>query len=739
MSAICFSAHAARAARHLGLLLSALFFASYPACAGTDADGTATPDGKTVLTQSDGKTATQSTEEQPEEYKNWIELGVGGNIINGDVPQFKQEHRLSGDVFGGIQDFHLERSLGKATLTVDGHALFDTGDYDVKLDLSQPGLGYIRGGFTQFRSWYDDNGGFSPSPGLQWVPPRYHELTLDRGIAWVELGLRMPNLPEITIGYSREYRDGTKDSTSWGDTNLTGIPTTVPTRKIAPAFRNIDETRDIFHFDIAKTFGDTDVDLGMRYEHNNNDDRLQLERGADQTPPIVLPPGQQRFITQHDVSDLDLFNGHVITETRFTDNFWFTAGYSYTTLGSDLSGTRIIGTDYNSIFVSPLPVSQRFDEGFLALAGMSEVSDHVFNANFLWMPIKDLTLLTGFRYTHEDQDSSAAFIGTTVPSTGAAATLEPTLEDTSQEFDNFAERFEARYAGINNWLFWAEGEWTEETGNVHEHSVVSGALAALLNKDTSLLGQKYAVGANWYAMPNLSFSGEYYYKAAEYDNHFENDFGGGQRLQNQDWSTNDFNIRMTYRPNIPAPLGTLSATTRYDYMQTLISGMWSLDGLGTRLDEEHTALITSHVIGETLTWSPLARLYLQGTLSYVLDETKTPASNIIITSNEPTVLNFQNDYWTVTGGAGFIIDNKTDFHADYMYYRANDYVNNILASLPYGEGVKEHTVSASVSRQLTPNIRLMFRYAFFHYTDETYGGHNDYNAHSFFSSLQYRF
>jgi hypothetical protein len=721
MSAVCcFSAGRGQFARNLALFLCAVACANYSLRAGVTADGTATVDGKSVLPT--------TTEEQPKEYNNWIELGIGGNIINGDAAQFKQEHRISGDVFGGIQDLHLEQTVGKnATLTVDGHAIFDNDDYDVKIDLSQPGLGYIRGGYTEFRSWYDDNGGFAPGDGGTWIPPRFHELTLDRGIAWVELGLRMPDWPEITIHYSHEFRDGDKDSTSWGDTT-----TPAGTRKIAPAFRNIDETRDILSFDASKTFGNTDIDLGMRYEHNNNDDRLQLQRGVGNS-------ATHRFITQNDKSDLDLFNGHMITETRFSDTFWFTAGYSYTTLGSDLSGTRIIGTDYNSMFISPLSVLQRRDEGFLNLAGTSEVSDHLFNANLYWMPIKDLTLLSGFRYTHENQDSDATYIGTTVLGTNHTVTFEPTSADTWQDFDNYAERFEARYTGINNWIFWGEGQWTEECGNVREHSIVDGSVDAMLNKDTSLLGQKYTIGANWYTLPNLSFSGEYYYQAAEYDNHFKEDLGGGQRLQSQDWSTNDFNIRMTYRPNIPAPLGTLSATTRYDYMQTLISGMWSVDGLGTRLADEHTALITSSIIGETLTWNPLARLYLQGTLSYVFDDTKTPASNIIVTDSEPTVLNFQSDYWTVTGGTGFIIDNKTDFHADYTYYRANDYVNNIEVGMPYGMGATEHTVSASVSRQLSPSVRLMLRYAFFHYTDETSGGHNNYNAHSFFSSLQYRF
>jgi hypothetical protein len=93
------------------------------------------------------------------------------------------------------------------------------------------------------------------------------------------------------VRYTHEFRDGQKDSTMWGDTNLTGIGVT---RKIAPAFRNIDETRDIFTFDLSKTIGNTDVVLGMRYEHDKNNYSLNMIRGAGcRGQP---PPGQQRFL-----------------------------------------------------------------------------------------------------------------------------------------------------------------------------------------------------------------------------------------------------------------------------------------------------------------------------------------------------------------------------------------------------------------------------------------------------------
>ena len=293
---------------------------------------------------SDGKATTTTTEEQPEEYNNWIELGIGGVITSGDRAQFEQEHRLPGDQpYGGIQDLHYEQHCWqRTTLTVDGHAIWDTNDYDIQVQLSKPKLGYIKAGFTEFRSWYDGNGGFFPHDGGTFFPPTFPEMHIDRGDAWIELGLRVPDWPEITIRYEHEFRDGQKDSTTWGDTTLTGLAVN-PTRKIVPSFRDIDEKRDIVSLEISKTIGNTDVLLGMRYEHTKDDDSLNMERNAGQ---VGVVPGGQRFVTQLQKDNVDLFSGHGITVTRFSDSLWFTAGYSYTTLTNDLSGTRIFGTQF---------------------------------------------------------------------------------------------------------------------------------------------------------------------------------------------------------------------------------------------------------------------------------------------------------------------------------------------------------------------------------------------------------
>ena len=709
-------------------------------CAGTFA-ATALRAGETT----DGKAAKTTTEETPE-YNNWIELGIGGTIVHGDDAQFEQEHRLPANTaYGGIQDLHFEQTFDKnALFSVDGHAIWDTNDYDITVQLSKPKLGYIKAGFTEFRSWYDGNGGFFPHNNVFFSPP-VPEMYIDRGDAWIELGLRVPDLPEITIRYEHEFRQGMKDSTIWGDTALTGLAVQ-PTRKIVPSFRDIDDKRDIFSFEASKTFGNTDVLLGMRYEHNTNDYSLNMERNAGQ---VGVVPSGERKVTQTQDDDVDLFSGHAITLTRFSDSLWFTTGYSYTTLTNDLSGTRIFGTHFDSAFGEPVPTLGGFDTAFLDLAGTAQVKENLFNANLFWMPLESLTVLTGFRYTHENLDTDSTFLDfEPVPNTPPFSPTNPQggfhfgppilgfggrLSD-----DNlFAERLELRYTGIENWLFYFQGEWEEEWGHVDEFQTMN-LIEPSLDKDTNALYQKYTIGANWYPTIRLSLSGQYYHKISSYSD----DIITAQfpRLINQDWNVDDLNVRITFRPKIPSCLGTLALVTRYDFVHTSIDSQWGVFSDGELLAELESGEIKQHVITESINWNPVARFYLQADVSYTLNQTDTPANNISLAPlTSPTVTNFRNDYWTVTSGIGYIIDDKTDFYSDFSFYCANDHFKTAAVAVPYGLGATEYTASATLTRQLTKQMRLLLRYGYYNYRDETSGGHNNYRAHSLYSGLQVRF
>ena len=234
----------------------------------------------------------------------------------------------------------------------------------------------------------------------------------------------------------------------------------------------------------------------------------------------------------------------------------------------------------------------------------------------------------------------------------------------------------------------------------------------------------------------MNLSAQYYYKLDHYD---EDVFSGEfPRLQNQDWNVNDVNVRITFRPKIPACLGTISLTSRYDFMYTTIDSQWFFEG--ELFNEEQTGVTKQNVSSEAITWNPLPRFYLQANFSYALNQTDTPANNTsLVPLTSPTVTNFRNDYWTVTSSTGYIIDDKTTFNTDFSFYCANDHFKNAGVAMPYGLGATEYTASASLTRQLNKNMSLLLRYGYFNYRDVTSGGHNNYRAHSLYSGLQVRF
>src|SRR4029079_14328420 len=73
----------ARTAGFAAGLVCAAIWTGQPSHAAVNADGTELPDAE----------SNPAVEEQPPEYKNWIECAFGGTTVDGDRAQFEQAHR----------------------------------------------------------------------------------------------------------------------------------------------------------------------------------------------------------------------------------------------------------------------------------------------------------------------------------------------------------------------------------------------------------------------------------------------------------------------------------------------------------------------------------------------------------------------------------------------------------------------------------------------------------------------
>ncbi|MEI9961537.1 MAG: hypothetical protein WDM76_10535 [Limisphaerales bacterium] len=679
----------------------------------------------TVLPAPVSETATKTDatdlETAPGDFNNWITLGVGSTFVSGDKAQFQHQHDTKTGPYGGVEDFHWQEFVGKKGMfTVDGRGIFDNHDYSIRLDLSDPDKGFLRAGFTQFRTWYDGSGGFFPQNG-QWFSLYDNELHLDRGSAWFEAGLTLPDKPSFIIRYEHSYRRGQKDSTSWGDTGLTGG---FGTRNIVPTFWDIDETRDIIKADVKTRLGSTDAGLGLRYEIDRIDDSLNIAR----------MPGSaaSRYVTQENVERDNIFNVHGFTETFFDKKVTFSMGGSFTTIDTDLSGSRIYGPNYNAAFGTPYATQAR-DEGFTGLTGGGNTKEYIANVNLMLTPIDNLVFVPAFRIEYTGSDLSDNFSENNVTVNGGPVVSAPTAAANNNWYLDVAESFEIRYTGFRNWSLYTSGEWSEDSGNTVWNETTA-VFTPLQNQDWSRLGQKYTIGANWYPLYRLNFGGQYYHQLHNYK--YDNNLTATPAtypgyLQNQNFTVDDMNFRATWRL-----LNTLSLVTRYDFQFSTVDTT-SIPNGGAQSGEVQSANITSHIISENVSWTPISRLYMQVSGSYVLNSLDTPVAGSTGVNN--LVLNSANNYWTIDATAGYALNLKTDLQLLYTYYRADNYANNSVSSQPYGAGDEQHGITATITRRITKALQASLKYGFFCNRDETSGNHNNFDAHLVYASMQYRF
>ena len=433
-----------------------------------------------------------------------------------------------------------------------------------------------------------------------------------------------------------------------------------------------------------------------------------------------------------------MFNVHGFTETRFSEKVLLTLGGSFTTLDTDLSGSRIYGSSYDAVY-DPLFARRQFhDEGFLELAGGAQTKQYVANLNLMVTPLDNFTIVPSLRVEKNDVTGVASLIDTDVGAPPALTPLTLALFNTADRgFLEVTESLEARYTGLRNWSFYARGEWSETDGNQTENEteVVTGAVNLFRDTDWHRFNQKYVIGANWYPLSRLNFGAQYYHKIHDYDyDHLVDSTPNAPPnadrypafLTDQNFQTDDMNVRATWRP-----FNTLTLVTRYDFQLSTV------DTKADFLDNQQSAEITSHIISQSIGWTPLNRLYLQASASYALDSTDTPAANALGSTN--LVLNAANDYWNASGLIGYAVNDKTDVQGQYFYYHANNYVDNSTYGQPYGAGAEEHGVTATISSEISKAVRLSLKYGYFRNREKTYGGHNDYDAHLVLATMQYRF
>ncbi len=661
----------------------------------------------------------------PAEAGNLISLTIGGAIVGGSDSGMRARTQTNGDFYGGIDALQFSKAINDSTtFTLDGHALPGLEDYEVNLELAKDKLGYLKAGYKEFRTWYNGYGGYVPDVTNGWAPVFDDQQTLDRGEVYVEAGLRMENLPEITFKYTHGWRDGQKDSTMWG-ANYVSAPTN-DAYGIVPAILGMDEERDLFELGMTYTLGNTDLGLGLSWDHvDNNDSKMMLSRSS----------GTAQTTVEQDPYSMDLFNVHATSETRFNERMLLSFGYSYTDANID--------TD-NSMR-STVPTYGRHD--FDAMTGNGGTTSNVVNVNFWWNPIDSLVIVPSFRAEWTDENAASAFDAYGETTGGTGELLEHETSDAST--DKYTESIELRYSGIDNVLFYGKVEAVQLSRDVTYRSIEDdiAEVTDIKSNSSDVDQEKYVVGANWYPLSGVTLTGEYYYKIfnQDYDNSYIPATGNeyDAQIQSHDVETNDFNVRLTWRA-----MPNLTFVTRYDYQNVSIDNQ-GINSLGVALPTLESADINRSVLSESVSWMPCNRVYVQGSVGLVWAETDTPADG----AAPYRITDCDNDSITANLTVGYALSDSTDLRFSWTFLNTDNYelpyqpagtapTGAGPGSVGYGTATQENVFALMMTHQINPNMVWNLGYSFWmsntDMPDQT-GGYSDFTAHMISTGLQIRF
>ena len=206
--------------------------ASQPASASTTtvSHSTVSPSSATVETTSTAKTETLkiTADAQP----------VQVAMVDGDYHKYEAMNWQNRGYSGGVKDLSIHYTSGDdVTIDADGSGIIGNGDYKGDYSIKKKVVGYVDFDFMQFRKYYDTYGGIwqGHSDSLS------RDLYLDIGHIGFEAGITMPDLPAVSVYYDHDYKTGSKSMLNWDSTFVNGN-----SKKIAPAWEEIDETTDTF-------------------------------------------------------------------------------------------------------------------------------------------------------------------------------------------------------------------------------------------------------------------------------------------------------------------------------------------------------------------------------------------------------------------------------------------------------------------------------------------------------------
>jgi hypothetical protein len=661
----------------------------------------------------------------PEPPRWSLSLPVRWISLDGDAARFREHHWQRPDWGGGLEELTYHHREGERSVNITARALGGADDFGISFELRQTDLGFIRGGAEQFRRWTDDSGGFYPA----FSTPLFaldRELFLDTGRAWIDLGLTLPDWPQVVVGYEYQWRDGEKSLLQWGQVTETGVAGGVP-RNIFPTVKDIDERVHLVKLDVDHTLGGWrlgDSFRGEFYELNTSRDLITRYDFASPTTPAVVTirEGHSSF------TGANAFR----LERQLRDWLFASGGYLYSRHDGDgtfsLLGQRSPG----------------FPEAWRSTQIVLEREAHVFNLNTLLSPWRHLTLALGAQAEWARQEGLTVFTQDTAPPLPPLP--EPFVVTVDSDLDTLRVQESAllRFTAIPYTTLFAEARLDQERVDQFEHerlqfdSLSPPDSTLLRDTDAGTDGYDWRGGISTSPWSRASFSAHYRQvrRTSDYDHLLDEEFGGpGQGysafLRERETLTDEVEARLSLRP-ASWLRAVLTARWQWTDYWTLTDNFPSTGGgAGAVAAGVPTAAgqFDADIYGLHLVFTGLRNVYLSTSFTWQDIE----SSSFI--NGSAAVVPYSGDIYSVSATARYVLNPRTELFGTYAFSCADFSQANFAAGLPLGIEYTQHTAQVGISRRLRDQLRARLGYGVFLYDEPSSGGLNDYTAHMVFGAL----
>lgn len=653
-------------------------------------------------------------------------------MVKGDENKFREHWWMKDGWAEGIEEFTFEKKVKDYLVKFEGSTLINEQDHKLRLEVSKKDFGYLRAGFSNYRRYFDDTGGYyrrfnhshTKSQDLD------RKLHLDIGNVFVEAGLTIPAFPKIEIGYERQYKQGYKSMIEWGSVTQTvagGLPTGAVQRKIFPARKKIDETVDIFKLNLEHDIADITFRDAFRYEkyHNSTkreDDSSRTFNAAGVTTATKDVTVKERFSHQA------LSNAFTLDSQPHEKVYW-SAGYLYSKLWGE--------ADY---WMDTQPYNARRDRRWRTESVDLDQNTHAINLNLMLGPFANLTPYGGIQLEQTGTKAQSESIFQK-----RAAVLDTSPEGrakTSNDKQMIESTLGLRYTGIPFTALYAEGRWRQEKNTLFERQLEEDSLAAgdafVRKTDGDTSRQDYTIGFNTSPFRRVTWAGRYTLRLRENQHHHQEDqrartTGLGTYpafITEQHINTNELSTQLTVRP-----FARLSVMGKYQFTDTEIYTKTQRNDVLRIGDELRSGDYTSHRYSLSSTWTATEKLYLTGMVSYQNTQTQTGLSGV------NSVIKYEGNVLSLVGTLGYAFDDKTDFKAQYVFSQADTFEDNGYSGnppagwvsddygLPMGTDYQQHGLTATLSRKINKYLTAGLRYGFYYYQNSANFHVDDYTAH----------